>query len=132
MACRIVLKGLLRLLLRTTAAALAVVYVGWNAYWLAQAQIPPSLFKSLTGLPAPTTGGTRSLRQLLAGHWLESLRYNAMTVPICGLLVLTGGWLAGRGLRRRPPVLPNWIAWSWLLVLATAWLLKLTGDPRYW
>ena len=121
-----------RFLLRTTALAGLVVYVGWNAYWLAQARMPPSLCKALTGFPAPTTGGTRSLRELLAGNWLESLRCNAMTVPLCLLLLLSGGWLAVQGLSRRRLALPNWIAWTWLVVLATAWLLKLAGDPRYW
>lgn len=121
-----------RFLLRTTAAAGLVVYVGWHVYWLAHARIPPSLCKALTGWPAPTTGGTRSLRQLFAGNWLESLRCNPMTVPLCGLLLFSGGWLAIQGLCRRRLVLPKWLAWSWLIVLATAWVLKLAGDPHYW
>ena len=70
-------------LLRAAAVASLSVYVGWNLFWLAQGEVPPALFLGLTGWPAPTTGGTRSLRELGLGHWGASLRWNAMTLPLC-------------------------------------------------
>jgi len=121
-----------RFTLRTFAIALAVVFVGWNAFWLCQFQGPPSLMKALTGLPAPTTGITRSLKQLLSGNWLESVRYNAMLAPIGALLVLTLGLLAWQLFRRQRLAMPRWTVLGWGIVLIAAWVLKLAGDPNYW
>ena len=118
--------------LRTTAAAMFVVYVLWNLFWLAQARVPPSLFLGLTGLPGPTTGGTRSFFFLLQGDWQGSLAYNAMTVPILGLLVFSVASLVVQVIRRQRLRLPNWTLWAWLGVLGVAWALKLTGSPAYW
>ena len=118
--------------LRAVASGLFAVYIAWNVFWLLQWKVPSSLFLALTGIPCPTTGGTRSLRLLLAGNWHESLRYNAMTVPICLLLVFCFVWLCGRWLGKRRLVLPNWTLSAWGIVLSAAWLLKLLGDTRYW
>jgi hypothetical protein len=123
---------LCRSVLRATAIAFFAVYVAWNVYWLSHATVPPSLLKALTGLPAPTTGGTRSVRHILAGNWGESLRYNAMTLPIGLLLVTSLACLGWQGLRGRRLSLPTWMVWSWAAVLSIAWALKLCSDPRYW
>jgi hypothetical protein len=117
-------------LLRAAAFASLIVYVAWNAFWLAQGEVPPALFLGLTGLPAPTTGGTRSLHALALGHWSESFRWNAMTLPLCGLLTLTGAWLTRQALQRQRLSLPRWMAWSWFLVLSVAWVLKLADWPH--
>jgi hypothetical protein len=109
-----------------------VGYLGWNVWWLAQGRVPPAIFKALTGYPAPTTGGTRSARFLLAGDWQESLRANAMTVPIAVLFVVTLVWPAVHWVRKGRPRLPLALAWVWAVVLLIAWVLKLTGDPQYW
>ncbi len=77
-------------ILRGTAIGGFVVYLAWNFVWLFQGNVPPSLFQTLTGWPAPTTGGTRSFHYLLAGDWSESLRYNAMTIPVILLLAASG------------------------------------------
>lgn len=132
MVRRVLFNDVLNFALRTTGAALLVVYVLWNLFWVSHASIPPSLFRALSGLPAPTTGGTRAVQQLLAGQGAESLRCNAMTVPLCLLLVLSGSWLGRQSSTGRRLSLPQWLAWSWFLVLALAWLLKLGGDPQYW
>jgi hypothetical protein len=118
--------------LRTTAAAAAVVYVLWNLFWLSYARVPPSLFLGLTGLPGPTTGGTRSLLCLLHGDWQTSLAYNAMTVPILGLFAFSVGLLVIQAIRRERLRLPSWTPWAWLGVLGVAWAIKLTGSPVYW
>ena len=118
--------------LRGTATGAFAVYLAWNVLWLFQGRLPPSLFQALTGWPSPTTGCTRSLQHLLAGQWSESLRYNAMTVPLVLLLAASGLRLGGQVLRRQRLSLPAWLAWSWVIVLAIAWAVKLCGDPRYW
>jgi hypothetical protein len=109
-----------------------IVYCLWNTFWLAQGRIPPALFKAATGLPAATTGGTRSVIHFWDGNWREALAANAMTVPIVALLALTLGWLATQMLRRRRLVLPGWFFWAWAVVIALAWILKFTGDRAYW
>jgi hypothetical protein len=118
--------------LRTTAAAMLVVYVLWNLFWLAHARIPPSLFLGLTGLPGPTTGGTRSFFCLLHGDWRGSLAYNPMTVPILGLFIFSVTRLTIQVIGRRRLRLPDWVLWALLSLLGVAWLIKLTGSPAYW
>ncbi len=119
-------------ILRGTAIGGFVVYLAWNFVWLFQGNVPPSLFQTLTGWPAPTTGGTRSFHYLLAGDWSESLRYNAMTIPVILLLAASGASLVAQWLGRRRLVLPTWLAWSWGVGLVIAWVAKLFGDPGYW
>jgi hypothetical protein len=118
--------------LRAVGIALGAVYIAWNAFWLCQGIVPQSLFKALTGWPSPTTGGTRSIKQLLAGNWVESLRYNLMAVPICLLLFASVACLGWQGLRGWRLSLPRWIVWAWAIVLSMAWVFKLCSDPQYW
>lgn len=109
-----------------TGLALLGIYIAWNAWWLAQARIPPALMKAITGLPAPTSGGTRSAMQLLQGNVAASLYYNPMTVPICLLLALTLFQVLRRG------VADAWLAPAWSLLLLIAWLLKLASPTATW
>ena len=125
-------RGLCARALRCAAAALLVVYLGWNAYWLVQARLPPSLLKGLTGLPCPTTGGTRSIQALCRGEVAESLRYNPMTLPLVGLFCVSAIWPMALWMRGRRPSIPSWIGVGWVAVLGIAWLAKLLGDPQYW
>jgi len=117
---------------RLVAALLFAGYGLWNVYWLAQGSIPPSIFLKLTGWPCPTTGGTRAFVQLCHGEWQESLRYNAMAVPIIVLFAACVGWLARQAVARTHLNLPMGIFWAWMIILGVAWVLKLTGDPLYW
>ncbi len=110
--------------LRVFAAALFVVYLWWNAYWLARGRMAPALFLGLTGIPAPTTGSSRSLLALADGDWRESLRQNALAVPLTAVFfyaILRVVWCVAR---RRRVALPAWIAWSWLGLLAVAGIAK--------
>lgn len=118
--------------LRGTAIGTFAVYLGWNVFWLFQGRLAPSLFQALTDWPSATTGFTRSLQRLLAGHWSESLRYNAMAVPFVFLLAASGLRLGGQCLRRQRLSLPAWLAWSWAAVLVIGWVVKLCGDSRCW
>ena len=118
--------------LRTAAAGTLGVYCLWWGYWLAHGQLAPALFLAITGLPAPTTGMTRALRALAGGRWRDSIACNALTLPILGLTVLSLGLVAVQALRRRPVMLPLFIARSWVVVLLLAWILKLAGPRQYW
>lgn len=115
--------------LRGLAIAATCVYVAWNAWWLSGGVIPPSMLYGLTGIPSPTTGGTRSLLALLAGDWSASLRHNAMTVPLIGLLALSLAWPLTQRLRGRAARLPVAFLWAWGLTLGLAWVLKLLIAP---
>ncbi len=121
-----------RRFLRVAASAGFVGYCIWNGYWLAQSKVPPSIFLAVTGLPAPTTGGTRAVVHLWRGEVRESMRYNAMAIPILLLLAVTVGWLIRQAATRRPILVPFGFFWAWLAVLAIAWVLKLTGDTNAW
>jgi hypothetical protein len=128
-------QGASRAVLRAAAAALLVTWCGWQVIWLAQARLPPALFLAITGLPAPTTGGTRSLARLFRGDWSlarlfrgdwkGSVQYNAMAVPITLLFGLTVGWLLIQGLRRRGWRVPRFFLPAWLGLLGLAWAIKL-------
>ena len=107
-------------------ASLFVFYVGWNVYWITQYRIPPSMLKGLSGLPAPTTGGTRSLLALANGAVLESLYFNPMTLPFVGLLLFTVAQAAKRGSANRTV----FSAWIWLLSIA--WVIKLMSPQETW
>ena len=111
--------------LRALAIATFIVYCGWNLFWLGLGQWPPALFLALTGLPAPTTGGIRSVAALLAGRWRESLHLNPGMAPILLILFLSLALLAREVWLRRPPRLPGWIVWSWCSLLATVWVWQI-------
>jgi hypothetical protein len=98
--------------------------VAWNGLWFAQGELAPSLLYALTGIPAPTTGCTRSLLALLDGNWLSSIQYNAMTLPICGMLALSVFQLGCQASRGNPMRLSGRLARGWLAVLLIAWVLK--------
>lgn len=119
------LASLWRAGLRPLAIALLVVYLVWNLFWLGQGRIPPSLFLAITGLPAPTTGGVRSLAALGRGDWRASLEWNALALPMAGLFVFCLGSLAWCAARRSRLRLPPWTLAAWIGVLSGAWLVKL-------
>jgi len=109
-----------------------VAYCAWWAYWLLQGRLPSAPFKAITGLPAPTTGCTRSLRCLLQGDVATALQWNAFALPITALFALSIGWLMVRLLQRRPLLLPSCFLHLWAIVLLLAWATKLLGHPQYW
>ena len=118
--------------LRAMAVLMFAVYLVWNICFLAEGRIPRSLMKGIFGLPAPTTGGTRAMVCLLAGDLTGSLAWNAMALPILALFVYSVGLLLTQFIRRRRLRLPAWAFPAWFLVLAIAWVLKLTGSSAYW
>jgi hypothetical protein len=107
-------------------------YLAWNGYWLAQGRIPPSLLLGLTGLPAPTTGMTRSTLALLQGDWEAGFLWNPFTLPFCALLMLTAAELAWKRARAGRLILSKPLALAWPAVLFAAWITKLSMGPRWW
>lgn len=108
-----------------------VVYVVWNVFWLSQGSFAPSLFKALFGLPAPTTGLTRSLLALSGGDLLLSLHWNPLAVPILVLFITTLA-LAVSVIRGTRTSLPHTILILWAVVLGAAWVAKFAIGPEFW
>jgi hypothetical protein len=66
-----------------------------------------------TGLLCPGCGGTRALSALLRGHYLEAVRWNALTVGMVPLALLYAGAMARRVWRGDP---------GWVRLPAGVWL----------
>jgi hypothetical protein len=107
---------------------MVLVYGVWQVVWLGQGRLPPALFLAITGLPAPTTGGTRSVLCLLRGDWRGSLHYNAMAIPITLLALGSAAWAVGQAFRRRRVRLPRGAGIAWVIVLGLAWSIKLVQE----
>lgn len=107
-------------------------YCAWWAFWLLQGRLPSAPFKAITGLPAPTTGCTRSLSCLMRGDVSTAFLWNPFSVLITMLFLASIGWLAGRWLTQGRLLLPSWFLYAWIIVLGLAWATKLLGNPRYW
>ena len=112
-------------MLRCTAAAMVVVYGVWQLYWLSGCCLPPSLFLAMTGMPAPTTGGTRSFLCLMRGDFFGSLHHNPMSIPIACMTVYSLMIVGVQAVRHEHVRLSNRIGVTWVAVLSLAWILKL-------
>ena len=107
-------------------------YVGWWCFWLFHGRLPPAPLKALTGLPAATTGCTRSLLSLMRGDVRAAILWNPFSILIVAMFLISIGWLAVRLMMRRKLLLPSWCLYAWMILLSLAWAAKLLGDPRYW
>ncbi len=112
------------------AVATIAVYSAWQVYWLGNGQLPPALFLAITGLPAPTTGGTRSLLCLLRGDWIGALHHNVMAVPIALMTISCVAWVIIQALRGRRIWLSQRTGIAWVVVLGLAWSIKLLQAAR--
>jgi hypothetical protein len=99
-------------------------YLTWNAHWLAQRRLPPSILVAVTGLPCPTTGMTRSIMSLISGDLSNSIRYNVFTIPIVLLMMYSALALLRALLSGQSVALSPLVARLWGFVLAAAWLSK--------
>lgn len=107
-------------------------YVLWNAAWLLYGHIPPSILVYCIGLPAPTTGMTRSLLSFFEGNWKDFLLFNPLTSIYIALMGISIAILVKQRIQRLPLVLPVFLAWSWLVAIVLGWLLKFAIGNKYW
>ncbi len=86
---------------------------------------------TLTGLPCPLCGGTRSIKALLAGDWSQSIAWNPLVPPLAFLIAL---WavllLLELGLNRC--LLPDawWPRWSRRILALSLVLLMIWWGAR--
>ena len=69
---------------------------------------------------------------LLNGDFRESLRANALAIPLLVMLAATlliGGWHISA---RRDIIMSARSFRIWLCLLLVAWVMKLLGSPEYW
>ena len=111
--------------LRITALVGFAFYCVWNLAWLWHGQFAPSILHELTGIPAPTTGMTRSFWSLIQADLVGSLLMNPMTVPMILLLILTAGYFVNQVIQGRSISLGRKLVIAWLASLAGAWIIKL-------
>ncbi|MCF7854425.1 MAG: DUF2752 domain-containing protein [Candidatus Pacebacteria bacterium] len=107
-------------------------YLGWNAYWLGNARVPPSIMLGVFGVPAPTTGMTRSWVALLKGKTLLSLLWNPFSVPVAGLFACSLSVLVRNILLRQNHSLHPRIAIAWIVLLGASWIVKLVLGAAWW
>jgi len=107
-------------------------YLIWNARWIAKGRVPPSILKFFTGIPCPTTGGTRSLLALLHGDWQLSLRFNPFLLVYLFLVVYSVAVLLRQLLRHERLALRPAVAWTWCVALTLGWIAKFLLGPKYW
>jgi hypothetical protein len=86
-------------------------------------------FKEMTGLPCPGCGATRAAYQLMHGNVANAIGFNAVAVFIVFPLML-GAYIAWAlpkfgGPTLIQPRMPNWLAWSLLVVLLFWWTVRL-------
>ena len=116
-----------------TGMCALLAYLLWNTWWLGHGHIPPSMLLKLGGIPAPTTGMTRSWVRLLEGQTVEGLLWNPLAVPLTILYAATLGWfvcaVVFRGLK---PNLPSLVVKAWAILLPAAWCIKLLQGPSWW
>ena len=107
-------------------------YVIWNVRWIAQSTIPPSILIGVCGVPAPTTGMTRSVRAFVEGNWSHGFLWNPMTIPFCALLLWTLVEIACKLSSRDRLVISKLCAKCWFGGLLVAWIAKFSLGAQWW
>jgi hypothetical protein len=51
------------------------------------------LFKTITGVPCPSCGTTRSVFELLDGHLISSLQWNPMGIIVLLIMIISPVWI---------------------------------------
>lgn len=119
-------------LIKAVALMCFGVYLWHNfVFWL-QGRLAPSLFSSLTGLPCPSTGCTRSLQALATGDWTQSFLWNPFTLPFLGLAALSAVSVGRHWIREKRLELAHPLPLLWLLLLSGAWVTKFAIGSQYW
>ena len=99
---------------------------------------PPCIFYTVTRVPCPICGMTRSFIHTARGEFLSAFRMHLLGPPLFMMMAvavayLTVSLVSGYRLRYSlSPLTGRVIFWSALGVLLTAWILKLTFLRKYW
>lgn len=109
-----------------------VFYLGWNIRWLARGAIPPSILIGIFGIPAPTTGMTRSTFAFLRGDWRDAFLWNPFTLPFYGVLLWTTVELVLRLAKHQRPTLSKPLVIAWPVMLLAAWITKFAMGSDWW
>lgn len=107
-------------------------YFAWNVRWIARGAIPPSILVGVFGIPAPTTGMTRSTLAFLRGDWTSAFLWNPFTLPFYLVLVWTGVEVASQLIRRQRLVISKPLVLTWPAMLLAAWITKLALGSQWW
>ena len=75
--------------------------VGSTWLWIQSASLLPALtgdnstclIKSISGVPCPSCGTTRSILELLDGHFITSLQWNPMGIIVLLIMVTSPIWI---------------------------------------
>lgn len=124
---------------KISLAALVAVLASTTLFFLDPSRcaiFPPCPFHLLTDLYCPGCGATRTLYQLIHGHFLAALKFNALLVF---LLPVLGGAVVWQIIRARSlaaishfSARPVWV-WSLLgLIVAFGILRNLPAAPFCW
>jgi hypothetical protein len=96
---------------------------------------PRCTFHETTGLLCPGCGGLRAMHQLLHGHFVEAVRYNALLVgflPGAVFLATRFALSRFRGVPTSVMVRPLWL-WVGLVILISFGIARnLPGFPTSW
>ena len=101
------------------------IYIIWNLYWFTQGRLAPSMLLGFTGIPAPTTGMTRSFMALLSLDIQLSLSYNPFTLITIALIIRSSIIFINRYLLGKNQSLSYFMQWSWIITLSASWLYQL-------
>lgn len=86
----------------------------------------PCIFRMLTGYYCPGCGGTRALRALLRGHFLQSVYYHPLVLYLAVLVI----WWLARLVRcaffgkEAGNFFRNWMAAAGILLVLVNWIGK--------
>lgn len=124
--------GMMRRVVRPFAIGAFIFYLVWNVAWILGGQIPPSILKSMLGLPCPTTGGYRSVLAFCEGNFAQSFLFNPMMPAYILLFVCSIAVLLRQMYNRERLVLRPFIAWMWCVSLVIGWAAKFVLGKQYW
>jgi hypothetical protein len=75
------------------AAAFGYIWIFLNFYGIISPSVTTCLFKTMTGLPCPSCGATRSALEICHGHFLQGLLLNPIGYIITMMLLIIPGWI---------------------------------------
>lgn len=108
------------------------LYLAWNIRWLAAGMIPPSILLGVFGIPAPTTGMTRSTMAFLEGKWSTAFLWNPFTLPFYAVLLWTAIEITRKSFCKRRLVFSKPLLIAWCGILAAASITKFAMGPQWW